>query len=66
MVLLVIVSTCLAPFGPEMVPSRVTISDTVTFLMLLFSFLSCWLVGKSNDACFARRLLKKPENAFVS
>ncbi len=49
MVLLVIGSTYLAPFGPEMVASRVTMSDIMTFLMLFFSSFYCWLVGKNND-----------------
>src|SRR5207245_11509628 len=37
MVLLVSGSTCLAPFGPQMLPSRVPMSDTMTFLMFFFS-----------------------------
>src|SRR5207248_2881680 len=44
MVLLVSGSTCLAPCGPQMVPSRVPINDTMTFLMLFFSSLSCWFL----------------------
>ena len=39
MVLLVIGSTYLAPFGPEMVASRVTMSDTMTFLMSMLLLL---------------------------